>query len=79
MITNRKLLGWVAILSTAVLAMVLSVGPISHGPNPFPPDDNGGNIVAHGPNPFPPDDNGGNIWHGPNPFPPDDNGGNIVG
>jgi hypothetical protein len=77
MIKNKKFLAGAALLSA--VAFTLAFGPVSHGGNPFPPDDNGGNIVAHGGNPFPPDDNGGNIVaHGGNPFPPDDNGGNIV-
>jgi hypothetical protein len=66
-----------------VLAFALLLGvsyafnPVSHGPNPIPPDDEGGNAFAHGPNPIPPDDEGGNAFaHGPNPIPPDDEGGN---
>jgi len=79
MIKNKKFLACVAILGLVVVALMLSVSPVAGGPWPFPPDDNGGNIVAHGPWPFPPDDNGGNfIAGGPWPFPPDDNGGDIV-
>ena len=78
MFKNLKFMACAAVLICAAL-IVSSVGPISHGPNPLPPDDNGGQIVAHGPNPLPPDDNGGQfIAHGPNPLPPDDNGGQIV-
>lgn len=71
---SQKLAAVIALLGLAAYA----AGPVSHGPNPFPDDSAGGNIVAHGPNPFPDDSAGGNIVaHGPNPFPDDSAGGNI--
>ena len=87
MIKNRKFLAFATLFSGAILASMWNLGPVVPSPWPFPPDDNGGNIVAGSvvpsPWPFPPDDNGGNIVAAsvvpsPWPFPPDDNGGNIV-
>lgn len=67
------------VLAFALLIVGYAFNPVSHGPNPIPPDDEGGNRVVHGPNPIPPDDEGGNrVVHGPNPIPPDDEGGNRL-
>ena len=66
MIKNKKFLAGAAL--TSALAFVLSL-PVVPSPFPFPPDDNGGNIIG----------NGGNVVPSPFPFPPDDNGGNIIG
>ena len=50
-----------AVIAVVLGVAVYAIGPVSHGPNPFPDDSAGGNIVAHGPNPFPDDSAGGNI------------------
>jgi hypothetical protein len=83
MMNSRGFLAACATICTVtVAALVVSVitygiGPIAHGPWPWPDDQNGGNIVAHGPWPWPDDQNGGNLKHGPWPWPDDQNGGNV--
>ena len=68
-----------ALVASAVAYGSNSVQLFSHGPEPLPGDDGGGNFtLAHGPEPLPGDDGGGNIAHGPEPLPGDDGGGNII-
>jgi len=76
---SQKLAAVIGLFAVAILA----IGPVSHGPWPFPDDEpsGGGNIVAHGPWPFPDDEpSGGGNFHGPWPFPDDEpsGGGNAV-